>query len=81
MIAQLEATGHLEVVARDVLGVAPGTRAYSVRCPHGATSAALLPGATPLDDAIVVDLVLPGHRRRLGCTCRPAPRTCTPVSA
>lgn len=81
MIVQFDATAHIEVVASDVLGVAPGARAYTVRCPHGTTSAALLPRATPLDDGVVVDLVLPGHRRRLGCACRPAPQAQPGISA
>lgn len=64
-------TGTVEVLAKDFAGLTSAARAYELRCPHGVTGAALLSGERPLADAVVMDLVLPGHHRRLGCSCQP----------
>lgn len=71
MIVRPALTDHVELAARDAPAMWPGARAYQVTCPHGVTSAAVIPGATPLGDLAVFDLVLPGHHRRLGCRCLP----------
>lgn len=64
-------TGIVEVHAKEIAAGVSAARAYELRCPHGVTGAALMLGDAPVADAVVVDLVLPGHRRRLGCSCQP----------
>ena len=70
-----------EVTVREAPDLWPGTRVYRLACEHGTSSAALVPGAKPLDDAIVLDLVLPGHHRRYRCACAPEPALTMPVAA
>ena len=60
------------LTVRDAPGFFPGSRVYRLACSHGASSAALVPGRTPISDATVFDLVLPGHHRRYACSCPPA---------
>jgi hypothetical protein len=62
-----------ELTVRDAPGLWPGARVYRVACRHGASSAVLIPGPRALADGVVLDLVLPGHQRRFGCACVPAP--------
>ena len=69
-----------ELTVRDAPAFLPGARVYRVACRHGASSAALIPGAKALDDGVVFDLVLPGHQRRFGCTCTPAPPFQMPIA-
>ena len=63
---------RVELSVTDATRLWPGTRLYRVACPHGVSSAAVLPGATPVADEVVLDLILPGHQRRHGCACEPA---------
>lgn len=60
-----------ELTVRDAPGLCPGARVYRLTCPHGISSAALVPGAKPLADVVVLDVVLPGHHRRYRCSCEP----------
>lgn len=69
-----------ELTVRDAPGFWPGARVYRVACRHGASSAALVPGPKQVADAVVFDLVLPGHQRRFGCTCVPAPSFQMPIA-
>ena len=62
-----------ELTIRDVPGLCPGARVYRLTCRHGSSSAALVPGAKPLSDVVVLDVVLPGHHRRYRCSCEPTP--------
>jgi hypothetical protein len=63
--------GTLQLTVQDAPGFLPGSRVYRLECSHGVSSAALVPGKKPITDATVVDLVLPGHHRRYGCSCSP----------
>lgn len=56
---------------REERALLPGARVYQLGCRHGVSSAACIPGKKPLSDATVLDLVLPGHHLRYGCTCTP----------
>ncbi|MBI3750572.1 MAG: hypothetical protein HY263_02800 [Chloroflexi bacterium] len=58
-----------QLTVQDAPGFFPGSRVYRLACRHGVSSAALVPGRTPISDAMAVDLVLPGHHRRYGCAC------------
>lgn len=58
-----------QLTVQDAPGFFPGSRVYRLACRHGVSSAALVPGRDPVSDSTVVDLVLPGHHRRYGCTC------------
>ncbi len=60
---------RIEFSARDASAQFPGARQYRIACAHGVSSAIVLPGASPLADALVVDLIVPGHQRRHGCSC------------
>jgi len=60
-----------QLTVQDAPGFFPGSRVYRLACRHGVSSAALVPGRTPISDAMAVDLVLPGHHRRYGCVCPP----------
>ncbi len=62
----------MEFVASEVPQLGPHVRRYSIACPHGASSAVLLPGRKPLADLIVLDLMLVGHHRRQRCQCAPS---------
>lgn len=70
-----------ELTVRDAPGLYPGARVYRVTCPHGISSAALVPGARPLADAVIFDVVLPGHHRRYRCRCEPAASLRMPLTA
>jgi hypothetical protein len=67
----------MQLTVQDAPGFFPGSRVYRLACGHGVSSAALVPGQKPISDATVVDLVLPGHHRRYGCSCPPG----VPLSA
>jgi len=54
---------------RDDLPFAPGARGYQIACEHGASSAVMLPGRKPLDDQVIFDVLLVGHRRARQCAC------------
>jgi hypothetical protein len=69
-----------EMTVRDAPGFWPGARVYRLACRHGVSSAALVPGRKPLADGVVFDLVVPGHQRRYGCTCLPAPSFQMPIA-
>jgi len=56
---------------RETPGSFPGSRVYRIACRHGVSAAAVVPGGKPVPGPIVLDLVLPGHNRRYGCTCGP----------
>ena len=73
---------RIEFTARDASAQFPGARQYRIACAHGVSSATVLPGASPLADVLVVDLILPAHQRRHGCSCElgVAPRTFTTVT-
>ncbi len=60
-----------EFTARDdpALGSA---RVYRLSCPHGVSSALLMHGARPLDDSVVLDLLLAGHHTSRLCGCEPS---------
>lgn len=60
---------RIEFTARDATSPWPGAREYRIACAHGVSSATVLPGASPLADVVVVDLIVPGHQRRHGCSC------------
>jgi hypothetical protein len=60
---------RIEFTVRDATTTWPGARQYRIACAHGVSSATVLPGASPLADLIVVDLIVPGHQRRHGCSC------------
>ena len=55
--------------------VAFGARGRAFECPHGATSAILLPGAKAVSDLTLLDLLLTRHHGQHGCRCTPDPRT------
>jgi len=57
--------------ARDEPSLGPGRRAYRFACPHGVSSALLFSGDKPLDDRVVLELLLPGHHRSRQCACVP----------
>ena len=69
------------LTVREAPDLYPGTRVYRLACEHGSSAAALVPGAKPLADSVIVDLVLPGHHRRYRCTCAPEPSLLLPVMA
>lgn len=52
---------------------APGVRRLAFECPHGATAAVLLPGAWPVTDLTVLEILLARHRGVGGCNCAPDP--------
>lgn len=62
---------RIELSITDATRLWPGTRLYRIACPHGVSSAAVLPGPKPLADTVMLDLIVPGHRRRHGCACEP----------
>jgi len=63
---------EMTFLASDAPRMGPGVRRYSIACDHGASSALLLPGAKPLADLVVLDMLLVGHHRRQRCQCLPA---------
>jgi hypothetical protein len=69
-----------EMTVRDAPGFWPGARVYRLACRHGVSSAALVPRRKPRADGVVFDLVVPGHQRRYGCTCLPAPSFQMPIA-
>ena len=70
-----------ELTVREAPDLWPGTRVYRLACEHGTSAAALVPGAKPLADTVVFDLVLSGHHRRYRCTCAPELALPVPVAA
>jgi hypothetical protein len=54
--------------AHDDLALGPAARVYRLACAHGVSSALLMSGG-PIDDGVVLDLLLAGHRRSRGCRC------------
>lgn len=70
-----------ELIVRDAPGFWPGARVYRLACEHGVSSAALVPGRKPIDDGVVLDLVLPGHHRRYACSCMPTAEVRVPATA
>ena len=55
----------------DVPALGPGFRKMGFSCPHGASSALLLPGRTSVSDLVVLDILLARHYRTQGCACAP----------
>lgn len=51
----------------------PGLRRLAFECPHGATSALLLPGARSVTDLTLLDILLARHQGARGCSCAPDP--------
>ena len=60
-----------EFTARDDPALGPAARVYRLACAHGVSSALLMRGARPLDDGVVLDLLLAGHHRSRQCGCEP----------
>jgi len=55
--------------------VASGARRMAFECPHGASSAVLLPGAKPTGDLTLLDVLLTRHHGQHQCRCTPDPRS------
>jgi hypothetical protein len=81
MINQTELPNVVEFAVREAPTLSSGARVYRVACPHGITSATVVPGRTPLADLAVYDLVLPGHHSRHGCSCVPGLPIRLPIAA
>ncbi len=60
-----------EFTARDDPALGPGSRVFRLACPHGVSSALLMGGVREVDDGVVLDLLLAGHRRSCACGCPP----------
>lgn len=61
------------LLIRDDPDHGPGSRRLGFSCPHGASSALLLPGRDAVADGIVVDVLLARHSGVNHCSCAPAP--------
>lgn len=59
--------------ATDAPALAVGARCYRLTCPHGVSSAAVLPGRGRVADLVVLDVLLARHHRSWRCACLPTP--------
>lgn len=66
-------SNQVEFTVTEAPTLSSGARVYQLTCRHGVSSAAMIPGAKPLSDVVVMDVTLPGHHRRNGCACLPGP--------
>ncbi len=60
-----------EFTAREDPALGPGSRVYRFACAHGVSSALLMDGGGTVDDGVVLDVLLAGHRRASACGCQP----------
>ena len=58
-----------EFTAHDDPALGPAARVYRLACSHGVSSALLMHGTGPIDDGVVLELLLAGHRRSRACRC------------
>ena len=58
-----------------------GSRHLGFSCPHGASSALLLPGSKPVADEALVDILLARHARANHCSCAPGSTSADPRPA
>lgn len=56
----------------------PTARVIAVRCHHGHTSVAMVPGRTPSANLAVLDIVRVRHSLRHGCDCAGLDRRSVP---
>lgn len=60
------------LIVGDVPEVASGARRYRLDCAHGSTSVLLLPGRSPVGEAVAVDMLVLRHGRSTSCECADA---------
>jgi len=60
-----------EFLVRQAPALGPGSRRLRFACPHGFSSALLLPGSEPVSDLKVLDLLLARHHGAQHCRCVP----------
>lgn len=72
-----------QFVVRDAPALGPEGKRYALECPHGSTSAVLLPGRSALSNPVVLDLLVARHDRAYECRCSRAlgPRMTHPARA
>ncbi len=58
-----------EIEIRDAPALGPGAKRFRFECPHGSTSAAVVPGRQARAELVAVVVLMARHDRENGCRC------------